>query len=122
MKMEDILMEIYRRKEKEITEDERKKRERLEKAVRGSQGFKQAAAQLQKLLELMSQHGLKLTDGGYVEATKLKVEVFGVDTGEEFWQKREKLEKAFLDLKITLATAGKADQQSLIRAFAEAAF
>ena len=39
-----------------------------------------------------------------------------------FEYKQEKLGKTFLELEIAIATAGKAEQHSLIKGFAEAAF
>lgn len=122
MKVEDILAEIYQRKATAIGEERRKEEEKIEKEIKGGAAFKQAGAQLHKLLEMVEQHRLRLTDGGWVDPSKLKVEVLGVDAGKEFKQRQERLDKAFLDLKITLATAGKAEQQSLIRGFAEATF
>jgi hypothetical protein len=123
MKVEDILAEIYRRKEAEIDKDRKREKERLEKEVKGSSAFKQAAVELEKLLRFTKAHGLRVNSGAsWLDEDNLKIDVRDAEVGNEFKQREEKLDKALLDLKIVLATAGKSDQQSLIKAFAEGAF
>lgn len=126
MKIENILEEIYRRKENEIDQDRKREKERLEKEVKGGTAFKQAAGELEKLIRFTKAHGLRVNSGAsWLDEDNLKIDVRDAEVGKEFKQRQDKLDKAFLDLKIAVVTAGKPEQQSLqslIKAFAEAAF
>jgi hypothetical protein len=123
MKMEDILMEIYRGKEAEISEEEARESEKIDKAIRNSPAFKQAVTQLDKLVLSVRQHGFKIKETyGSVDLDKVHIEVGSLESDKKFAQKRDKLNKAFLELRVAIVTTGKVGQEKLIKGFTEAAF
>lgn len=122
MKIDDIIAEIYQKKEEKLRKDFEAKQKEQENQIRKGQVFKDIKQKLNTLLTVMKNADLKISVG-YNDSDSYEVKLEISKTIVEGAKKRvEKFESEFLKVKIALATTGKEDQKKLIEDFAKATF